>query len=271
MRRVWLACAAAVFVALPAGAGVALAEEPGSLLVVPDKGTIDSPIDVVTSGLCARGVTFVVAVRGEGIDPVTSGNAVGNTELAILEPAAYPGHHAVPLSRTLREFFTTNGVGTPTGEYDLVFACRDRLDAADLQTFSATIRIDKGGAYRVVGAAAKPLEDFLAETADAAPADSAAPAASSDATAGAGTGTAADDAPEEEAPEEGQTPVGTVESEAGAPTSETGGVDTSPAVTEAAATTAVPVEDNTWRTVLIGFGIVLLGGAAYMGWKAKSR
>lgn len=269
MRRVWMACAAAVFVALPAG--VALADEPGSLLVVPGQGTIDSPIDVVTSGVCVRGVTFVVAVRGDGIDPVTSGNAVGNTELAILEPSAYPGHHAVPLSRTLREFFTTNGVGAPTGEYDLVFACRDRLDAADLQTFSATIRIDKGGAYRAVGAAAKPLEDFLAETAKADPANPAAPdSASSDPTAGEGPDSpegATDDASAEEA----QEPVGTVESEAGAATSETGGVDTSPAVTEAAATTAAPVEDNTWRTVLIGFGIVLLGGAAYMGWKAKSR
>lgn len=269
MRRVWVACAAAVFVML--SGGVALADEPGSLLVVPDTGTIDSPIDVVTSGLCVRGVTFVVAVRGDGIDPVTSGNAVGNTELAILEPAVYPGHHAVPLSRTLREFFTTNGVGAPTGEYDLVFACRDRLDASDLQTFTAAIRIDEDGAYRAVGAAAKSLEDFIDETPGAA---SAGPApsgsASSDATAGEGSGdsgSATEDVPADEAEESAVS----AEPESAAAAPEAGGVDTSPTVTEATAATAAPVEDNTWRTVLIGFGIVLLGGAAYLGRRSRTR
>lgn len=273
MRRAFAAGAVAVVALL--SAGPALADQTGTLVVLPAEGTIDSAIDVVTSGTCTSGVTFVVAVRGEGIDPVTSGNAVGNTELRVLEPASYPGHHAVPLSRTLREYFTSNGVGAPSGTYDLVFACRNRLDMADLQTFTASIRIDKSGAYRALGEAATPLEEFLAEqaadtTADPAtqPGQSADPADTATDGASAESGApeaapAAQDADTSANPETGDEP--------GAPGGSEPTEMASPEMTQTASTAATTAQDNTWRYGLIALGAVLLAGAGYMGWKARHR
>lgn len=276
MRRTLVACAAA-WLAMLSAVGTAAAEPSGTLLVVPAQGTVDTPVDVVTSGLCSRGVTFVVAVRGDGIDPVTSGNAVGNTELRVLEPSPYPGHHAVPLSRTLREFFTANGIGAPQGNYDLVFACRNRLDATDLQTFAATIRIDKSGAYRALGPAALTLKEFLsvAESqeqsdegaSDPAQTDSSPPAADPASPQPASPGgevvgdatqqvVPADDASGSQRPASG---VGAASELA------------SPDMTETATTTPAPPPDDTWRVALIVLGAVLLSGAAYMAWKARTR
>lgn len=274
-------------------AAPAAAADAGSLIVIPARGTIDQPIDVVTSGLCTQGVTFVVAVRGEGIDPVTSGNAVGNTPLTTLEPAIYPGHHAVPLSRTLREYFVSNGVGAPQGEYDLVFACRNRLDLADLQTFTGSIRI-KADSYAAVGDAAMSLEDLLAGPAAPASPD---PASSTPAPAADSSATPAPEAGATEQTDEGAT---TPESSdivdadsAGSPDSPgegTGGgvepatpadpagrasdpgsiasTNPSPGVTTAASSSPVS-QDSSWRIVLGAVGIVLLLGAGYAWWKSR--
>ena len=250
MRRL-LAVFALVVVAMLHGAS-ASAEESGVMIVLPAQGTIDSPIDVVTGDVCSRGVTFVVAVRGEGIDPATAGNAVGNTDLKILEPALYPGHHAVPLARTLREFFVTNGVSAPVGPYDLVFACRNRLDMANLQTFSATVRIDKSGTYRALEAAATPLDEFLS------------PSPASISSDPAEQGDAADPSGQSAEP-----------SQPGEPGQPTVGADPALVVGVADVVEASPTspaqQDNTWRYALIGLGAVLLAGAAYMGWKSRAR
>ncbi|MGI9196707.1 MAG: hypothetical protein ACR2KE_04520 [Candidatus Nanopelagicales bacterium] len=274
MRKAIAICAAGLALALPALPAVA--DEGGSLAIIPASGTLDTPMDVVTSGLCQRGVTFVVAVRGTGIDPVLSGNAVGNTDLAILEPAAYPGHHSVPLSRTLREYFVSNGVVDPRGDYDLVFACRNRLDMADLQTFAGTIRIGKAG-YQALGVAATPLEKFLA--------NSSAGEASSAASSGQESGAAASEAPSPVASSSGpaasgETAVG--DQAEGSVTSAESAASENPAQASAgsvgdvaalpaSSTSTTPQEDNTWRWALITMGAVLLAGAAYMGWKARAR
>lgn len=270
MKR--LAAAAVFTLVAVVPAGTAWASADGGMIVVPPTGTIDSAIDVVTDGVCEQGVTFVVAVRGKGLDPVTSGNAVGSTELRILEPSPYPGHHAVPLSRTLREYFTTNGVGSPVGDYDLVFACRNRLDMADLQTFTARISIDKSGAYQAVGAAATPLEELLAAPAGASPARS---GSSPEKAAGDPSARDSDDvaetAPETATPEIPGTDRSSNPSiGAEAAPSEKAAL-ASPDVTQASASTPLGSEDTTWRTVLIGMGILLLAGASYMGWKARTR
>ena len=267
MMRVLAACAAGIAMALlvtPAHAA-----DSGTLLITPAQGTLDTPIDVVTSGVCTRGVTFVVAVRGEGLDPATAGNAVGNTELRILEPAPYPGHHAVPLSRSLREFFTTNGVSAPAGAYDLVFACRNRLDMADLQTFTGTIRVDRSGSYRALEAAAVPLQDFLARPATTQP-----------------TATSAAGGDETPTPPSEPSETAAVSNETEEPAGEPAGSDTSASPSAALVDTgetpeafamtetssSVPTQqDDTWRYALIGLGILLLAGAAYMGWKARAR
>lgn len=273
--------ALALGLVLSAPALPALASQDGALLVMPASGTLDTPMDVVTSGVCARGVTFVVAVRGKGIDPVTSGNAVGNTELRILEPAQYPGHHAVPLARTLRDYFVANGISAPKGDYHLVFACRNRLDMADLQTFTGTIRIDAKG-YRALGESGVALEEFLASStpeptagstvaspsdasvSDPAPSDSAPSDPGAAGNAGGSQGAAA------------ETPAGDTAAAAGDPASSSGDAAASealpsPAVIEASATSRQPEQDNTWRYALIGMGAILLAGAAYLGWKARSR
>ena len=256
----------------------AMANDTGVLIVMPATGTLDTPIDVVTSAVCTRGVTFVVAVRGKGIDPVTSGNAVGNTELRVLEPAQYPDHHAVPLARTLREYFVANGVSTPTGNYDLIFACRNRLDITDLQTFTATIVINKAGAYRAIGAAATPLEEFISQSSPRQVAVSSSGSIRGDDSHDPLEGAAEtpQDALASSTPVEGRggstpTPTPGLAQESTASTNGVGATD-SPPMTEAAASAPVqPAEDATWRVALIGLGVMLLAGAAYMGWKARAR
>lgn len=136
----------------------------GSLIVLPSSGTLDTPMDVITSGLCTRGVTFIVALRGKGIDPATAGNLVGNTALNALGVPQYPGHYAVPVSFTLRQFMANNGVSLAKGNYDVVFSCRNIMDAEDLQTFSGTLAITPKG-YRAVGVAATPVASFAGDPA----------------------------------------------------------------------------------------------------------
>jgi hypothetical protein len=274
MRKA-IAAAIAGF-ALLTWASPAQAADAGTLAIVPAQGTLDTPMDVVTSGVCSRGVTFVVAVRGAGIDPVTSGNAVGNTELAVLEPAIYPGHHAVPLSRNLREFFVSNGVSTPKGAYDLVFACRNRLDLQDLQTFTGTLRI-KGDGYVAAGAAATPIADFVS-TPDPAQEPSATDPGSdstTDATeepAGAGAqGQDGDQAGGEQAEGNQAADAGPGAEGEGLPAQEVTGSDpTAVALAETASSSATTSSgESSWRVIALVVGALLLLGAAYAYWRGR--
>jgi len=262
--------------ALLTWASPAQAADAGTLAIVPAEGTLDTPMDVVTSGVCSRGVTFVVAVRGAGIDPVTSGNAVGNTELAVLEPATYPGHHAVPLARTLREFFVSNGVSTPKGAYDLVFACRNRLDLQDLQTFTGALRI-KGDGYVAVGAAATPIADFVS-TPDPAQEPSATDPGSDSTTdaseepAGAGAqGQDGDQAGGEQAEGNQAADAGPGAAGEGLPAQEVTGSDpTAVALAETASSSATTSSgESSWRVIALVVGALLLLGAAYAYWRGR--
>ena len=281
MRKA-IAAAIAGF-ALLTWASPAQAADAGTLAIVPAQGTLDTPMDVVTSGVCSRGVTFVVAVRGAGIDPVTSGNAVGNTELAVLEPAIYPGHHAVPLARNLREFFVSNGVTTPKGAYDLVFACRNRLDLQDLQTFTGTLRI-KGDGYVAVGAAATPIADFVS-TPDPAQeptatgpgdpgSDSTTDATEEPAGAGAQDQNAAQgggDQPEGDQAAGATGDAGPGAAGEGLPAQEATGSDpTAVALAETASSSATASSgESSWRVIALVVGALLLLGAAYAYWRGR--
>jgi len=265
--------------ALLTWASPAQAADAGTLAIVPAQGTLDTPMDVVTSGVCSRGVTFVVAVRGAGIDPVTSGNAVGNTELAVLEPAIYPGHHAVPLARNMREFFVSSGVTTPKGAYDLVFACRNRLDLQDLQTFTGALRI-KGDGYVAVGAAATPIADFVA-TPDPAQEPTATDPGDpgSDSTSDAAqepTGSAAQGQDSDQAGGEQVGGEQAADAEPGAageglPAQEATGSDpTAVALAETASSSATTSSgESSWRVIALVVGALLLLGAAYAYWRGR--
>jgi hypothetical protein len=267
MLAVALIAAGAMFSAVP----TASAAETGVLAVVPAQGTLDTPIDVVTSGVCTRGVTFVVAVRGPGLDAQTSGNAVGNTGLEVLEPPLYPGRYAVPLARSLREFFVANGVGAPKGEYDLIFACRNRLDFEDLQTFSGTIRI-KGDNYTAVAEAATPLEEFVETPVTEAPASQAQDPEAEVETSGSQEGAVSD-------------PGSGVSVDAATGTDDASGNDVvaSPAADQTpldgepvAESVAVEAADtstssDSWRTLLIVAGVLLLLGAGYAWWRGRDK
>ncbi|MFZ4510849.1 MAG: hypothetical protein ACOYNJ_07805 [Candidatus Nanopelagicales bacterium] len=265
--------------ALLTWASPAQAADAGTLAIVPAQGTLDTPMDVVTSGVCSRGVTFVVAVRGAGIDPVTSGNAVGNTELAVLEPAIYPGHHAVPLARNLREFFVSNGVTTPKGAYDLVFACRNRLDLQDLQTFTGALRI-KGDGYVAVGAAATPIAEFVSTPDPAQEPTATGPGdpgsdSTTDATeepAGAGAqGQDGDQAGGDQAEGDQAADAGPGVAGEGIPAQEATGSDpTAVALAETASSSAMTSSgESSWRVIALVVGALLLLGAAYAYWRGR--
>ena len=279
MRKA-VAAAIAVF-ALLSWASPAQAADAGTLAIVPAQGTLDTPMDVVTSGVCSRGVTFVVAVRGAGIDPVTSGNAVGNTELAVLEPAIYPGHHAVPLARNLREFFVSNGVTTPKGAYDLVFACRNRLDLQDLQTFTGALRI-KGDGYVAVGAAATPMADFVStpdpaqEPSATGPGSDSTTDAAQEPTGAGAQGQDGDQAGGEQVGGEQAEGNQAADAEPGAageglPAQEATGSDpTAVALAETASSSATTSSgESSWRVIALVVGALLLLGAAYAYWRGR--
>jgi hypothetical protein len=269
MRKVALALIAtcAFFSAVP----TAFAAEPGVLAVVPAEGTLDTPIDVVTSGVCTRGVTFVVAVRGPGLDAQTSGNAVGNTGLDVLEPPLYPGRYAVPLARTLREFFIANGVGVPKGEYHLVFACRNRLDFEDLQTFTGTIRI-KSDTYTAVGEAATPLEKFIDTPVSEQPTSQAEDLDAEVEPDGSQDGADSDSASEvsvDVAAGTDDAPASNAVASPGADQAVAGGEFVAESV--AAEATVTSTSSDSWRTLLVAVGALLLLGAAYAWWRGRGR
>jgi hypothetical protein len=269
MRKVAVALidAGAMLSAVP----MASAAETGVLAVVPAEGTLDTPIDVVTSGVCTRGVTFVVAVRGPGLDAQTSGNAVGNTGLDVLEPPLYPGRYAVPLARSLREFFVANGVGAPKGEYDLVFACRNRLDFEDLQTFTGSIRI-RGDAYTALAEAATPLEEFIDTPVAEAPVSQAEDPDAQVEPAGSQDGAVSDPAPEVSFDAATGTDDAPANDVVASPAANQAGPDGEPVAESVdVEATDTSTSSDSWRTLLIVVGVLLLLGAGYAWWRGRSK
>lgn len=142
--------------------GSAQAVDSGVLVVSPSSGDLNTPVDVATVGQCPRGTNFIVALRGKRIDGETAPNLVGATELDVL-PGRGGASHQVSLSSTFATFFISS-IGTmPKGDYQLIFACRNRLDTEWLHTFEATVSFGKDGSYEVAGDSGRDLEEVLGE------------------------------------------------------------------------------------------------------------
>ena len=143
----------------------ALAEEPerlGYLVVDPAKGDLTSAIDIATSDVCTRGQMFAVKLDGPNLDGADRGNVIGTTKITTIGADSYPGHYVVPLPTNLATYISTAAPGQRIkGDYTLTFACRDTLDTADLQVFTATISIDGKGRYVVQGDSATPIEELI--------------------------------------------------------------------------------------------------------------
>lgn len=162
--RLAAACVAglalAIFPALPA-----LAEEPeqrGYLVVDPARGDLSSTIDIATSDLCTRGQMFAVMLDGPNLKGADRGNLIGTTKITTIGPESYPGHYVVPLPTDLATYLATAAPGQRIkGDYVLTFACRDTLDTADLQVFTATISINGKGRYVVQGDSATPIDQLI--------------------------------------------------------------------------------------------------------------
>lgn len=272
----FLAC---LVVSVPAQA------DDGVLVINPPKGSLGTPMDVVTSGLCTRGVTFVVAVRGKGIDPATAGNLVGNTPLASTDRETYPGHYFVPLSYTWIQYFTNNGMAPPKGEFEVVFSCRNRLDAEDLQTFTAKVSLTARG-YTALGDAATPVDEFTASSAPASPSDPAnEPSPQTSGGDSSSQSTEASTLPQDStSPQDSASPQNSASKSADSgmgasdvtsqPPSDLAAspVDSGDAATDGSQHTAVASQttsDSSWRTLLIVVGLILILGAVYALWRQR--
>lgn len=201
----------------------------GILVITPSTGTITTPVTLSTAGVCEQGVGFVVAVQGKGISD-EAGNLVGMTMLDSL-PRDPRGVHTVAPTASLGEYFLGAAGTLPTGKYDIVFACRNKLDLEWLQTFTATIKVAKDGTYTALADAAGPLDELLADM---------------------------DFTPPPIAP--GDDAMIMPPTEADSQSSET----------QVVTVAAQQPNDDSLRIVLIGAGAVLLGGAA-MAWFIMRR
>ena len=163
-RRLIAACVAGVAVAA-VSALPAIAEEPerlGYLVVEPAKGDLLTPIDIATSDVCTRGQMFAVMLDGPNLRGADRGNLIGTTKITTIGPDSYPGHYVVPLPTDLATYISTAAPGQRIkGNYTLTFACRDTLDTADLQVFTATISIDGKGRYVAQGDSAAPIDKLI--------------------------------------------------------------------------------------------------------------
>jgi hypothetical protein len=162
-----LALVAVVGMALSMGTVTAAhAEEPqrlGFLVVDPPRGDLTTAIDIATSDVCTRGQMFAVKLDGPNLRGKERGNVIGATKIATIGPESYPGHYVVPLPTDLATYLATAAPGQRIkGDYTLTFACRDTLDTADLQVFTATIAIDGKGRYVAQGDSALPIDELIA-------------------------------------------------------------------------------------------------------------
>lgn len=153
VRRWFIASVIGVLVTLPSAVASASVDA-GSLVVSPASGDVQTPLDLYTVGMCERGTSYMVKIRGKGISGINDDDIiVGASDLKWLDPTGYPSH-MVSTSVSLERFFQRASVGKPRGDYTLTFICRNRLDVDVLQSFEATITIDAKGGYQARGASA---------------------------------------------------------------------------------------------------------------------
>lgn len=137
-------------------------EQRGFLVVSPAKGDLTSAIDIATSDVCTRGQMFAVMLDGPNLTGADRGNLIGVTKIATIGPESYPGHYVVPLPTDLAAYLASAAPGQRIkGDYTLTFACRDTLDTADLQIFTATITVDGKGRYVAQGDSAIAIDELI--------------------------------------------------------------------------------------------------------------
>jgi hypothetical protein len=164
MKRIALTVATvlAIVVGVPAAAQAEESESRGFLVVEPAKGDLTSAIDIATSDVCTRGQMFVVKLDGPNLRGKDRGNVIGVTKISTIGPESYPGHYVVPLPTDLATYLATSAPGQRIkGDYTLTFACRDTLDTADLQVFTAIISVDGKGRYTAQGESATPIDELI--------------------------------------------------------------------------------------------------------------
>lgn len=243
MKRVG-AVLAAFFVCLllPPCPAVAETEQLGALVISPAKGDLDTPLDLVTEGECTRGTTFVVAVEGKGLSS-QRGNLVGATKIQSLGLPRYPGHYVVPVASTLREYLLRSlDRARLSGDYEIVFVCRNSLDTEPLQIFVGSVRINEDGSYAALGAAGREVRDVVGAEAFA--------------------------LAEEADRLSREAEMAATEPEVIDPGVSGAQANATVAAHDASSDPAAGVE---WRTILILLGTVLLLGAAYSWWRGRSR
>lgn len=171
-----------VLIAPPAQA--AEVAPPGTLSLVPAKGTLDTPMNVVTSTMCPAGDYFTVAVIGKKLSK-GGDNITGATPVEALLPYG-DNQMNIPLSSTWRDFSADNAGGALAGTYTIEVRCRTALEFTPLARFVGTVALTSKG-FSAVGSTALPPEKQkpapaqpgASASAPAAPAPSAsAPAAS---------------------------------------------------------------------------------------------
>lgn len=152
-----LACAAT-----PVAVAAEEPEQIGYLVVEPARGDLTSAIDIATSDVCTRGQMFAVMLDGPNLKGADRGNLIGVTKISTIGPESYPGHYVVPLPTDLATYLAGAAPGQRIkGDYTLTFACRDTLDTADLQVFTATITVDGKGRYVAQGESATPIDQLI--------------------------------------------------------------------------------------------------------------
>ncbi|MFE0625841.1 Ig-like domain-containing protein [Streptomyces sp. NPDC058864] len=148
-RRLSLVLAAAIAAGgvAVAAAGTARAEVIGSMEVAPATGTDLSGISLTTSALCPEEATnLIVKVQGAGF-PAEGQNVVGNSEIAIYQPAP-GGGFSVPLMQTMRDYAKDAGFDELKGRYDFTLTCRRAFGADTYGDFTTAIWFTTGTTYQ---------------------------------------------------------------------------------------------------------------------------
>ncbi len=253
-----LAVAVLAASALLGGASAAAAGEvapPSTLSLVPAKGSLDTPMNVVTSTWCPAGDYFTVAVLGKRLD-AEGDNITGATPTEALLPYG-DNQMNIPLSSTWKDFAADNAGGRLSGTYTLEVRCRTALDFTPLARFVGKVRITADG-YEALGAAAlAPDKQKPAPV----PAGSEAPAPGP-------SGSAAPDASVSAKPDpaasQRQTP-----GPSALPTQEAQAADGQPVTAQAAS--VAPSGRAAWWPLAVGAGVVLLLLAAWSLWRGRDR
>jgi hypothetical protein len=119
------------------GAGSANAAVVGTLTTSQATGLDTTPFSLTSSAACPGGTNLSILLTGTGF-PAAGVNAVGNTAQSIYQTAP-GGGVVVPLTETMRQYASDNGVSTLSGRYDFDLTCRNAFGATTFGDFTGSI------------------------------------------------------------------------------------------------------------------------------------